>query len=280
MSLFNKVAIIGVGLIGGSIGCAIKKKKLAKEVIGFGRHSRKLVFAKRIGAIDRGTLKLKDAVSSADLIILATPVSLIPKYIKGSLKFSKPTAIFTDVGSTKGELLQSIERGMPRVRFIGAHPLAGSHNSGAAYSCGELFKGTICVLIKTKRTDERAFTLVKRLWAALGARVVVLTPAVHDKVVAQISHLPHLVAAALVSTPNEEALEFAAAGFRDTTRIASGDPLMWRDVCLTNKDEITFAIDAFLNNLNKLRGLVRRKNSKDLLKEFQRIKKVRDDHCH
>lgn len=278
MKLFNKVAIIGVGLIGGSVGIAIKKRRLANKVLGFGRNKKRLALARRIGAIDGGTLKLKDAVSDADLIVLATPPSLIGRFLKGSLHFSKPSAIFMDVASVKGCLTREVERiKRSNLRFVGAHPLAGSHQVGAAYSRANLFEGAVCILTRTKRTDKKAFSLAKKLWTAFGARVVLLSPALHDKIVAQVSHLPHLASSALTSTPNRRALGFAASGFKDTTRIASGDPLMWRDICLSNRAEIIRAMDKFTGEFNTLKGMVSRGDASGLLKKFQQVKKIRDN---
>lgn len=249
MRQFNKVAIIGVGLIGGSIGLAIKKKGLAKEVIGIFRHKRTLQRAIRCKAIDRGVLEIKAGVKDADLIIIATLVYSIPTVAKEISLYAKKGAIITDVGSTKDWIVNNIERILDRssgdVFFVGSHPMAGSEHTGVEFAKAALLNKTPCIVTRTGKTDRRALKTVIDFWSSLGARVGIMSPKDHDKHIALVSHLPHLVAFSIAGAVPKGDLIYAAEGFKDTTRVASSDPKLWADIFLTNKKELIDACRMF-----------------------------------
>ncbi len=274
--LFNKIAIIGVGLIGGSIGLAARKKKIAAEVIGVCRHQASLSKARRIGAIDKGTLDYKAAVKGAELVILAAPVNQIISTGRGILSVVKRNCLITDVGSTKEEIVEAMERALPKdIYFVGAHPLAGSEKRSVASARLDLFERATCILTKTKKTNKAALKKISTFWKRMGCRIKVLTPQKHDQVVSLISHLPHLAATQLVKVA-KDSLDFASSGFFDTTRIAFSDAEIWTDIFLTNKKFVTRAIDRYIRHLRSVRGLIRQGDKKRLAVEFAQIKALRD----
>lgn len=276
--IFRRIAIIGVGLIGGSIGEAVKKRGLAGTVVGIGRRASSIDEALRRGAIDKGTLDPENGVRGADLVIIATPIGLMPgiaKEIRGSLRKG---CIVTDVGSTKSEVVTSLERLMPKgVDFVGSHPLAGSEKRGIIFAQEDLFEGSVVIMTKTKKTSSSALNRLGRFWKSLGVgRVAIRSPGDHDRIVAEISHLPHIAASALVNSASERSLEFASTGFKDTTRIAGSDPEIWRDICLTNRKNIIQALDRYERNLAKLKRLIKSGSSARLRREFERSKARRE----
>jgi prephenate dehydrogenase len=276
MVKFNKIAIIGVGLIGGSIGMAARKKGIAKEIVGVCRHQQSLRRARNAGAIDQGTLNYKMALQNADLVILATPVKQIIKLGTRSIPYLRPGCILTDVGSTKQEIVSQLEKGLPKnLYFVGAHPLAGSEKRGVGYARADLFNKAFCLLTKTDRTNPAALKKLTQFWQALGCRVKVLTPGQHDRIVATISHLPHLVAVELVNVA-DKGWEFAGTGFSDTTRIASSESEIWTDIFLTNIKYTLKALDAYLKRLQLIRRLIADKNQTKLDAEFKKAKTIRD----
>jgi prephenate dehydrogenase len=273
MRLFNKIAIIGVGLIGGSIALEIKNKHLAKEVVGVSRRKRTLVLAKKFKAIDRGSQDL-NIVKNADLVILATPVSSILNLATQISNFIKPTCIVTDVGSTKAEIVSKLERIF--TRYVGSHPLAGSEKRGIDYARANIFKNSLCVLTPTRKTEERALGKVKKLWISLGARVVSLTPAAHDKILSFVSHLPHITAFSLIDTVPQSYLKFAPGGLRDTTRIAASDSEIWSDIFFSNQKNIVKSIDLLERNLSRVKSAIRRKDRKLLTTILRQAKEKRE----
>lgn len=276
MKQFGKIAIIGVGLIGGSIGLAVKDKRLAKEIVGVCRHKKSLRKAMGIGAIDKGTLDCKNAVANADLVILAVPVSQIIRIIKSSIPYLKDDCLITDVGSTKSEVVREIEKVLPKkFHFVGGHPLAGSEKRGVTEARADLFKGTICILTKTKKTKTSAVKKIASFWKKMGSGVTVLPAQKHDRIVAMVSHLPHLASTQLVKAAKGN-LAYAASGFLDTTRIASSDAEIWTDIFLTNKRYIIQAIDRYIAQLKSIRDLIRREDRRKLSAEFRTIKRLRD----
>lgn len=276
--IFKKVAIIGVGLIGGSIGEVIKKRGLAETVVGIGHRASSINEALRLGAIDEGTLDLKKGVRGADLVIIATPVSLIPKVAEKISRSLKKGCVVTDVGSTKGEIVRTLEGRMPKgVDFVGSHPLAGSEKRGVKFAQEDLFSGSIVIMTKTKKTSRSAMNKLNGFWKSLGVgRVAIKSPAEHDRIVAEISHLPHIAASAIVSTASNKSLEFASSGFKDTTRIAASDPRIWRDICVTNKREIIRALKRYERNIAKLKRLIKSGSAARLRGEFERSKARRE----
>lgn len=275
--MFKKVTIIGAGLIGGSIGMAIRKKGLADEVWGLTRHLNSLKAAKEKGVVDRITLDLEEAVTGADLIIIAVPVLSIPKIAREIIRFVKMGAIITDVGSAKGKIVSEVERIVKdKAFFVGAHPMAGSEKKGVGLARADLFTGAPLIITKTKNTKRTALKKILELWRFLDAKVIIMKPVQHDRAIAAISHLPHLVATALVNITERNELGVAGAGFKDTTRIAAGDPIMWRDICLANKKEIIDSIERFEKELSELKKLIKKGAQRDLIKRFKNAKKKRE----
>lgn len=255
--LFERVTIVGVGLIGGSLGLAMRENGLARRVVGVGRRQSSLDLALKIGAIDEAFLEPSAGVKGADLVVLCTAVSLIRDLGLRVAPALKPGAILTDVGSTKTEIVASLEAGVPAgVSFVGAHPIAGSEKRGVDAAAAGLFAGATCVVTPTRRTDVIAAKKIADLWAAVGARVVTLSPEAHDAVLARTSHLPHVAAAALMAALQKSDAPFAGTGLRDTTRIASGDVDIWCDICLTNRDAILAALGAFSDELAAFRRAI------------------------
>jgi len=276
MKKFNKVAIIGVGLIGGSIGLALKKRGLARLVVGVGRRRSSLKKAEKRGAIDWGTLSLESGVRGADLVILATPVLKIIDFGKRLPKLVAPGTIITDVGSTKAEVVRILERSLPKgVHFVGGHPMAGSEHRGVEFAQKDLFRGTLTFITKTKNTNSAALRTISSLWRTLGAKVEILSPAKHDKIVANISHLVHIAACELVNSAKGD-LKYASSGFADTTRIASSDPGLWRDILLTNKNQIAGSLDKYISSLQRIKRAVRRSDAKMIMRDLRAVKEIRD----
>ena len=276
--IFKKVTIIGVGLIGGSIGEALKKKGLAGTVVGVGHRSFSIDEALARGAIDRGTLDVLKGVSGADLVVIATPVCLIPGIARKISRSLKRGCVVTDVGSTKAEIVASLERILPEgIDFVGSHPLAGSEKRGIGSAQDNLFKGSIVIMTKTKNTKKPALAKLSRFWKSLGVeRVAISSPGEHDRIVAEISHLPHIAAAAIVNTASDKSLEFASSGFKDTTRIAASDPGIWRDICVTNRKEILKALEKYERNIARLKKLIKSGSASRLSREFERSKARRE----
>ena len=279
MKLFGKVAIIGVGLIGGSVGLAIKKKRAAGEVVGVFRRKSTLKKALRRKAVDSGTLNLKIGVSDADLIILASPVHLIPRLAKEAGRYAKAGALITDVGSTKqwivGEVEKSVD-GLRGIRFVGSHPMAGSERTGVEFAREDLLDRSPCIVTKTPRTDLKALNKIVKFWTALGASVKVMSPEEHDRSAAFISHLPHLAAYSLAGAVPERDLAYAAEGFKDTTRVASSDPALWADIFLTNKKELIKASKAFEGYYKKVVKVLSKGDRSGVRKKLQAAKAKRD----
>ncbi len=277
MKKFEKVVIIGVGLIGGSIGLSLKANRLARKVIGVGHRKSSIKAALRLKTIDSGTLNPVLAVKGADLVILATPILLIEGMVRRIAPHLKKGCIVTDVGSTKTMITNKITRLMPRgVRFIGGHPMAGSEKRGVAYARRDLFKGSITILTRTGKTDSKALSMVKALWTALGARVIILTPKKHDKVVSQISHLPHMVVFSLLDSIDRSDIKFASSGLGDATRIALSDAKIWKDIAISNEKEILASISKFKKRLKDLEQALKNKDTKRLLQIFKSARAKRE----
>jgi len=263
MRLFNKVAIVGVGLIGGSIALAIKKKKLAREIIGVSRRRKSLLLARKRGAIDRGAQQI-DIIKDADLVILATPVSVILNLAPQISKIIRPDCIVTDVGSTKAEIVAKLEKIFPN--FVGSHPLAGSEKRGILNACPELFKDSLCILTPTKKTAVKAKKRIAEFWHELGARVIFLSVSNHDKALSFISHLPHVAAFSLMRSVPNQYLKFAANSLKETTRIASSDIRLWADIFLSNRKNIAGSIASLERNLKQIKSAIGTNNRRLLLK--------------
>jgi len=276
------IAIIGTGLIGGSIGLGLKERGLATKIIGVGHRKASLNKALKIKAIDEGTTSIEKAVKKADIIILATSVSLIPDHAKKIIPLMKKSAILTDVGSTKNYIVSQINNeiksrgGREKPNFIGAHPLAGSEQRGIESARSDLFEGSVCVLTPTSLNSKQGITRLSNMWKALGARISVMTPSKHDEILALVSHLPHFVASSLAGVIDEKHWKFAATGLRDTTRIASGDPELWLSISKQNKKELIGALRCFSEEIECIINDLEKGNDKKLLGRLKKAKTVRD----
>jgi len=279
MAQFKKVAIIGVGLIGGSIGLAIRKRKIADEVMGVFRHESTLKRALKCNAVDKATVFIDRGVSEADLIIVTSPVHSIPKIIKMAAKYAKKGAIITDAGSTKAWIVSSVEKNLAKsgkIHFVGSHPMAGSERAGVESARAGLFEKAPCIVTKTAVTDRASLKTVIKFWRSLGAIVKIMSPVSHDKSVSLISHLPHIVAFSLAGSVPFRELQYAAEGFKDTTRVASSDPELWADIFLTNKREILKAGRLFEKRYKDILKAVSKGDHKKTVNLLKRAKSKRD----
>ncbi len=274
--LFRKVTIVGVGLIGGSIGKAVRENRVAREVVGFSKRQSSLSNALKNGAIDKGSSDVKRAVSNADLVILSTPVKTIINMFSQINPHLKRGCIITDVGSTKGPIVEAAKKLSNPANFIGSHPLTGSEKKGVAFASAQLFQRSNCIITPTDKTSRQVQEKVRRFWSRLGATVKSMTPLEHDQVLASISHLPHLLAYALMEAVPKEHLLFASTGFKDTTRIAASTPEMWSDICLTNSTNLVKSLDKLAEVLGTLRRYIDFDNEKELVSFFKTSKEKRD----
>jgi prephenate dehydrogenase len=283
---FQKITIIGVGLLGGSIGLAAKKRRVAGEIAGFVRSKKSIADCEKFGATDFATTDLLAAVSNSDLIILCTPLAQMPSITKQFLPALKRGAIVTDVGSVKAGVVRELESLVQKsgAHFVGGHPMAGGEKTGVAAARADLFANAVCVLTPTKKSNANAVRQLEKFWQSLGARVLKLDPAQHDLLVSRTSHLPHVVAATLANlvlnpaNPKSQA-QLCANGFRDTTRIASGSPEMWRDIALANRKNLSRSVDAFVAELKKFQAALKSGEPKSLEKIFATAKSRRDNWC-
>lgn len=273
MKLFNKVAIIGVGLIGGSIALAMKKRKLAAKIIGVSRHKKTLSLAKKRGAIDSGSQDIR-IIKDADLLIFATPVNKTMELSPAVSRIIRPDCIVTDAGSTKEEIVAKLNRIFPK--FVGSHPLAGSEKRSIANACPDLFRDSLCILTPGQNCDPIALAKIKKMWNSLGAKTVFFKPGAHDKILSFTSHLPHLAAFSLIGAVPKRYLKFAASGLKDATRIAASDGELWRDIFLSNRKNMLKAIKLFRQSLAQIEAAVRKQDKKLLVQILRKAKKKRE----
>lgn len=275
--LFRKVVIVGVGLIGGSLGLAMKKRKLAREIIGLSQRPESLTAAVQAGAIDQGYQDIKKAVVNADLVVLATPVSMISGMLSQLEGSVRRNCIITDVGSTKQSIVDAAQSDLTNAgMFVGGHPLAGSERRGVQNAREDLFDNSICILTPTVKTHRAALERMRKLWTKVGAKVQTMSPEEHDEVLGFVSHAPHLVSYALMDAIPEKHLKFASTGLKDTTRIAGSSPEVWADICQENPKHIIKGLDETVKNLATLRKAIVAEDSKTLLNFFRRAKGKRD----
>ncbi|HEX9023626.1 MAG TPA: prephenate dehydrogenase/arogenate dehydrogenase family protein [Geobacteraceae bacterium] len=283
MPLINRLTIIGVGLIGGSLARILRERGEVGEIVGVGRGAANLQRAVELGVIDRYTHDPAAGVEGADLVFLAIPVCSIVAMTERIAPHLKPGCVVTDGGSVKGEIVAACEPLMPPgTCFVGGHPIAGTEKSGVDASFSTLYQGRRCIVTPTPKTDKAALDKVERMWETAGAEVVIMDTAKHDRVVAAISHLPHMVAYALVNAVgdydrfDESILKYSAGGFKDFTRIASSDPVMWRDIAVMNREGVLELMDFFTGYLAELRALVEKRDARGLEDFFARSKEKRD----
>ncbi len=277
MAQFKRVTIIGLGLMGGSLGMAIRRKRMARAIVGFSRKRSTLRIAKRRGAIDAGTTNLADAVRGADLVVLASPVETIVPMARRILPLLPADSVLMDLSSTKGAIVRSLERLTPyHVSFIGAHPLAGSEQRGIDAADARLYDGSLCILTKTVRTDRHALRAVSQFWRRLGCRVSVMDPTRHDRLLAAVSHLPHLLAFCLTEATDGQALAIAPRSFLDATRVAKSDPELWNGIFLSNRPAISAAIAQFERRWRHVRARIARGDRVALYRFLASAKGKRD----
>jgi len=279
--VIRQLAIVGVGLLGGSVAKGARLGGLARRIIGIGRDARRLRPALDDGTLDLAVTDLEGGVREADVILLATPVLTIEGLLERVWRAAPDGALITDVGSTKRNIVRAAERlaATRSLRFVGSHPLAGSEQAGYSVARADLFRGATVVVTPTEATELGALKKTTEFWEALGARVSSLDPETHDRTVAAISHLPHLIACALVdgaARVEPSALELAARGFRDTTRIAAGDPDMWTEIFLANRDALSATVEAFREALADLQRAIDAGQADALRAVLARIKATRE----
>jgi prephenate dehydrogenase len=244
------VAVIGVGLIGGSIGLALRSRKIASDVIGVGRDPATLDEAVRLGAIDRGTTQVREGVASADIVVVCTPVNRVAEDVRRAAEVAPAEVLVMDVGSTKRQIVETVERQTRTSSvFVGAHPIAGSERRGVANARAELFDTRPCVLTPTPRTQAERLGRAWKFWTAIGCRVLEMGPAEHDEILAYTSHLPHAIAAALASSVPADWLPLAAGAFRDGTRVAAADTGLWTAIFRENRGPLLKALDSLQDRL-------------------------------
>jgi cyclohexadieny/prephenate dehydrogenase len=280
---FQKIALIGFGLIGGSIARAARAQGLAGEIVTTARSDKTRTRVRELGVVDAVVETNAEAVKDADLVILCIPVGACGAVAEEIASHLKPGAIVSDVGSVKGAVVREMAPHLPAgIHFVPAHPVAGTEHSGPDSGFPELFINRWCILTPPEGTDPEAVERLRAFWAALGARVEIMTPDHHDLVLAITSHLPHLIAYTIVGTADElaqvtssEVIKFSAGGFRDFTRIAASDPIMWRDVFLANKEAVLEMLGTFNEDLSKLTRAIRRGDGEALFEHFTRTRAIR-----
>ena len=280
---FRKITIVGVGLLGGSIGLAVRRRRLADEIAGFVRRAASLKDCEKAGAVDYAVTDLLAAVSNADLVILCTPLAQMPALARQILPALKCGAIVTDVGSVKAGVVRDLESIIAKAgaHFVGSHPMAGGETMGVLAARADLFENAVSIVTPTKKSNPTVVRKVELFWKSLGARTLRLAAGEHDRLVSRSSHLPHVVAATLaglVLDPKQPKAQagLCATGFRDTTRIASGSPEMWRDIALANRKNLSLSVDAFVAELKKFQGALKRRDGKAIEKIFAAAKQNRD----
>jgi prephenate dehydrogenase len=279
--VIRRLAIVGLGLLGGSLAKAARAESLAREIVGVGRRKGSLEPALADGAVDRITTDVAEGVAGADLVVLATPVATLEAQLPAVWRAAADGALVTDVGSAKARIVRRAEALAAErpLAFVGGHPMAGSNLAGYGVSRADLFRGALVIVTPTERTSAEAVKRTTELWEAVGGRVMSLDPVTHDRAVAAVSHLPHLVADALVDAVarmDPQFFDVAARGFKDTTRIAASDPVMWRDIFEQNREALAESLAAFRAALGDLETLVRSGDSARIEAELERIRALRE----
>lgn len=276
---FENVAIVGPGLIGASMGMALLDRRTAGHVTGIGRRQSSLDKALQVGAISSATLDIEEGVSEADLIVLATPVGSFAALAPRIAAAAPQGAIISDVASSKAGVIETISGALSDradLAYVPTHPMAGGEQSGPLAASLDLFEDSICIITRAGTAGDEQVSIVSRMWEGLDARVVTMSPAEHDRTVARISHVPHLAASALVAFLQESDMGVCGKGLVDTTRVASGSPDMWVDICTSNADEIARALSEFTAALEQMQGQIERGEFDDLRITLALAKKQRD----
>jgi prephenate dehydrogenase len=266
------LTIIGVGLIGGSIALAVRKKKLVKRIYGFFRRKSSFQRAIKRKIVDQGFLNLEESVKDADLVILATPILSIIDLGKEILKYIKKETIVTDVGSTKYKIVRILDREYSKkgFNFIGSHPLAGLEKKGCEWAEEGLFQNKLCILTPTSNSSSYCIKTITKFWEKIGSKVINLSPLEHDKIISRLSHLPHLLVFSLLNFLKEDDLKFSSPGFRDLTRIGSSDSAIWSEIFLSNKKNLLGNIDRYIKILKEYQFHIRHSSYEKLVKKIKK----------
>ncbi|HEV8664222.1 MAG TPA: prephenate dehydrogenase/arogenate dehydrogenase family protein [Candidatus Methylomirabilis sp.] len=281
--LFRRMAVVGVGLIGGSLAAACRKRGLVETLVGFDADGGALQEALALGLVDEAARDAAAAAAGADVVVLAAPVGALEALAAAIAPALAPAALVTDVGSVKGDLVRRLEARLPAGRYVPAHPIAGRERSGPAAASATLFEDARCVLTPTPRTDRQALARIRRLWEGVGAVVELMDPEEHDDIFAAVSHLPHAVAYALMNAmldlqaDGRDVLPYSAGGLRDFTRVAASDPTMWRDIFLANRPALLDALRRFRAALARLEAALAAGDDAALWAECDRARRVRRD---
>ena len=279
----KNISIIGCGLLGSSLLRRIKKNKIAEKVFVYERSKSNISKIKRLKLPGKIVKSLREAVISADLIILCTPMSEYKKIILKINKFVSPNTLITDVGSSKIESTKIIKKFLKKgIHWIQSHPIAGSEVSGPENGKDDIFENKWCIIIKEKNILKKNLNFLTKFWKKIGSKVVIMSAEKHDKIFSMTSHLPHLIAYNLVKSAQDfeknqkhDLIKYSAGGLRDFSRIAASNEIMWRDIFFNNKKNISKAIDLFIKNLNDFKKDINSKNNKSILKKLIQTKKVR-----
>lgn len=276
-SSFGRVAIVGVGMIGGSIAAAVKKRTPGAFVLGVGRSAERLEPARSAGLLDEVETDVARAAARADLIVFCTPVDRIVDGVRTAAVSCRPTTLITDAGSVKREICDALADSLPAgVDFIGSHPLAGSEKQGWEHADADLCEGRVCVVTPTGDAPPDQLARLHAFWRSIGFRTVETSPAAHDAAVARTSHAPHALASALAAGLADGDVDFTATGYRDATRIAAGDPDLWTAILLSNRSEVVAALDEFSARLDEFRNAIEEPDAERLKNLLEHAKRNRD----
>jgi prephenate dehydrogenase len=277
---FDRVTILGVGFIGASFALALKKYGLCSEIVGYGRKEENLRRAQEKNILDSFDLDPAKACRGADLVVFATPVGTFVDLAKRVHESLRSYTIVTDVGSVKGKLVRDMEAILPEgVFFVGGHPIAGSDRSGIDTAAADIFDKATCIITPTGKTDTDALAKVIAVWETFGSLIALIDADEHDRIYAAVSHLPHLLAYEIVNTVadiDSSYLSFSGQGFKDTTRIASSHPELWRDICLLNKENLLEYVEIFKKNLDRVSQYLRALDSESLERDFKKARSLRE----
>jgi prephenate dehydrogenase len=281
--MIEKLAIIGVGLIGGSVALALREAGVVREVVGCGRGEANLIKAQNLGILDHYTHHVAEAVQGADMVLLAVPLGAMRETLTAMQGQLGPKTVVTDAGSVKGSVIEDLQAVFGEIPgfFVPGHPIAGTEHSGAEAAFSSLYRNRRVILTPLPETDAEALAAVERMWRHCGAEITRMSVAHHDEILAATSHLPHMLAFSLVDSlarlkENDEIFRYAAGGFRDFTRIASSNPVMWRDICLANQNALGTMLTRFADELHELASILERGDGEGLLEIFERAKTARD----
>lgn len=283
MLMFKKMVVAGVGLIGASLALDMRRRRLVKEIVGYGRSESNLRIAKRRGIIDAYFLRDTDLPPGVDFLMMGTPVQAIVPLTEAFLPRLESGCIVSDVGSVKAEIVKGMEAILPPdIHFVGAHPIAGGEQWGATAAYENVFLGRRCILTPTKRTQRAALRKMARLWRLVGAKIEIMNAERHDRVLGVVSHLPHVAAYALVNALDQTRVDgvdlkyYCAAGFKDLTRIASSRPELWRDICLLNRRAVSRSLENYIRNLERMKRWIDSGNGRALESAFARANEIRE----